>query len=121
MKAQVKAVMATQVPPDDDDESLHEFFLYWYFFTEDPQEREDPRRTRPAVWVRFGEVSHLKAIQFHYPDARLGPSSSYTEALIFTETWDTAKQLAENVSALLIQEQEETIGEIIEEDTLEDI
>ncbi len=123
MKAEVQTVMATQVPPDDEEQGLHEFFLYWYRFTDRP-ELVDPAlsaRTRPAVWVRFREISHLETLQAHYSEARLGPSSSYTEALIFSESWEEAKQLQKSIATLLAQDEEETLGDLIAEDTLEDL
>ncbi len=121
MKATVKAVMAAQVPPDEEDEALHEFFLYWYRFTEGSLPASGSLRTRPAVWVKFGEVAHLEAIQANYHEAKLGPTSSYTEGLIFTETYEEAEQLTRKVATLLAQDEEETLNDILKEDTLEDI
>ncbi len=123
MKADVYAVMATQVPPDEEDEGLHEFSLYWYRFTDNPAS-VDPRlsaRTRPAVWVRFKEISQLETLQGSYPEARLGPSSSYTEALIFSESWEEAKQLQKKVATLLSQNEDDTLKGLLAEDTLEDL
>jgi hypothetical protein len=125
MKARVEAVWAIKTPPDDEAEGLHEFSLYWYRFSQDPQEVDPAFRTpaRPAVWVKFGRLEHLERIQSGYPEATLGPVSSYNEALIFTENWEEAQALQKKVAAFLEEEEEDDdgMGEILKEDTMEDL
>jgi len=120
MKLLVEPVWALQVLPDDEDEDLHEFALSWYRFTPDSDWVEPTLKSspRPAVWVRFGTVEHLARLQAGFPEARLGPSSKYTEALIFSENWQAAHSLRERILDAL--QEEDGMDEVIREDTLED-
>jgi hypothetical protein len=124
MSLNVEAVWAIRVVPDDEAEELHEFGLAWYRFTHDPSQLDPVLKipAKPAVWVRFGQVGHLELIQADFPEAKLGPSSRYTEAILFAESWDKAKNLKEKVLDLLEgeEEEEEGMGKIIREDTMED-
>ncbi|HET6371386.1 MAG TPA: hypothetical protein VFG95_09320 [Nitrospiria bacterium] len=123
MNAKIEAVWALRVAPDDEAEDLHEFGLAWYRFTNDPT-LVDPvikSPARPAVWVRFGRVEHLERMQRSYPDAKLGPSSRFTEGLIFAENWDRARALVSEVASRLKgADEDDSMGQAIREDTLED-
>jgi len=119
---QVKAVWASRVPPDEEVEDLYEFSLYWYRFFEELGSR--PSNCRPAVWIEFSRIEHLKRIQINYPEATLGPSSSYTQGLIFTETFQDAQTVQEKVLSLLQNEEtfeENELYNIIQSDSMEDL
>lgn len=125
MKARVESVWAMKTPPpDDEDETLHEFSLHWYRFSQDPDEVDPDFRSpsRPAVWVKFGHFEHLQKMQSGFPEATLGPVSSYTEALIFTESWNEAEALQKKVALFLEGgAEEDEMEEINKEDTMEDL
>jgi hypothetical protein len=123
MKPKIEAVWALRVAPDDEAKDLHEFGLAWYRFTDDP-DSVDPiikAPPRPAVWVRFGQVEHLDRMQRSYPEAKLGPSSRYTEGLIFAENWEGARALESEVASRLKGgDEDDSMDQAIREDTLED-
>lgn len=118
----VEAVWAVKVVPDDEAEGLHEFALAWYRFTEDPAEVDPILKipAKPAVWVKFSKADHIELMQSSFPDAKLGPSSSFTEALLFADNWARAKELQKRVTVALKEEEGEEMGQILKEDTLED-
>jgi hypothetical protein len=123
MKPKVKAVWALRVAPDDEAEDLHEFGLAWFRFTEGPASVDPVIKApaRPAVWVRFGGVEHLDKMQRIYPEAKLGPSSRYTEGLIFADDWERALTLENEVASRLKGgEEDDPMDQAIREDTLED-
>lgn len=131
MKANIEAVLAIRVPPPDDEEAeegLHEFALLWYRFV-DPVSADMDRISNPlaraAVWIRFGAVEQLERIQTYYPEAPLGPVSSFTEALLFAESWDRAQTVKETVITLLQKDEnddeENEMMEFLKKDTLEDL
>jgi len=118
----VETVWALRVPPDDEAEDLHEFALAWYRFSTEPGGLDPTfkQSARPAVWVRFGNAEHLERFQAGFPEAKLGPSSRFTEALILLESWKDATALQPKVLRLLGEEREEGLERIIRQDALED-
>lgn len=118
----VEAVWAVKVVPDDEAEGLHEFSLSWYRFTKDPSDVDSVIKApaRPAVWVKFSKMDHLEEMQLRFPDAKLGPASSFTEALLFADTWARAQELQKKVAAALKGEEEDEMGRILKEDAMED-
>jgi hypothetical protein len=118
----VQAVWVVKVVPDDEAEELHEFSLSWYRFTNDPAEIDPTLKipARPAVWVKFSKVEHLELMQSDFPDAKLGPASSFTEALLFADDWDRAQALQKKVTAVLKGEDGDEMGRILKEDAMED-
>ncbi len=117
----VRFIWAEKVPPDDQAEGLHEFGLSWYRFAEEPSGLDPSLAPVPAVWVKFDAVEQLEIIQARFPEAKLGPASSFTEALIFAENRERAKTLQKNLIALLgSREDDAAMEEILREDTMED-
>jgi hypothetical protein len=114
---QVEVVHAIQTRPDDEDPNLHEFGLFYYELTEAEAEVDCGIGEKPAVWVRFSDVSQIETLQFHCPDAKLGPSHSFTEALVLTDSLDAAKKLCKKIEHLFVDAQ---MKEMFGEDTLED-
>ncbi|MEK7285746.1 MAG: hypothetical protein AAB035_00390 [Nitrospirota bacterium] len=108
----VDVVYAIQTRPDDEDPLLHEFGLLYFEFAE-----LETDRAKPAVWVRFSDVNQIETLQFHCPDAKLGPSAAFTEALILTDSLDAANALCKKIEHFLTDAQ---MKEIFGEDTLED-
>ncbi len=123
MTANIKATWAVQVPPDDENPDLHEFFLLYYRFsdTEDDIDPDFMLPARPVVAMKFREIEQLKKIQNQFPEAKLGPSSAFTEGLIFTQNWEEAKQLEEKVRLIFRETDDDEIDAIHAEDTLEDL
>ncbi|MBI3805031.1 MAG: hypothetical protein HY282_14870 [Nitrospirae bacterium] len=119
----IQTVWAVKVVPDDEDEALHEFALSWYRFTKDSAETDPVLKipARPAVWVKFSKVDHIELMQSNFPEAKLGPASSFTEAILFTESWEKAQALQKKIYGVLRDEEEEDeMGQILKEDTMED-
>ena len=118
----VQAVWAVKVVPDDEAEGLHEFSLAWYRFTTDPGDIDPTLKVpaRPAVWVKFSKVEQLELMQSSFPEAKLGPAGSFTEALHFADNWARAQELQKRVAAALKDEEEDDMGRILKEDTMED-
>jgi hypothetical protein len=118
----IEAVWAVKVVPDDEAEGLHEFSLSWYRFTKDPAEVDPTLKipARPAVWVKFSKVEQLELMQSSFPEAKLGPAGSFTEALHFADNWARANELQKRITATLKEEEEEEMGKILKEDTMED-
>ncbi|MFI5303750.1 MAG: hypothetical protein ACHQYP_03035 [Nitrospiria bacterium] len=119
----VKLVWALKIAPQDDLEGVHELGLGWYRF-EDEKGHSDQslhQAARPAVWVKFNHSEQLERIQNAFPEAKLGPAASFTEALIFAESWDTGKTLEKKVHLLLEGEKEgDDMEAFFREDTMED-
>lgn len=119
----IKAVWAVRVVPEDEDETLHEFALAWYRLTEDPDDVDPNLKipAQPAVWVKFSKFEQLESMQAHFPEAKLGPVSSYTEAILFAESPEAARALQKKVyGALRDEEEEDEIDRLLKEDTMED-
>ncbi len=118
----VQAVWAEKVTPDNPAGDLHEFFGAYYRLTPERPwtDAAIKAEAEPAVWVRFERVEQLERLQAGYPEARLGPVSSYTEALLITETWDEAQKLRDRVAALFEAEEAGEMDELLKEDTMED-
>lgn len=123
MSPKIETTWAFQVPPNEETEDLHEFALVWYRFSGDSTE-VDPVLKRPAlpvVWIRFGKVEELEQIQRHFPEAKLGPSSRFSEGLLIAQSWEEAQELEKRVRAMFRpDEASKALGEVIEEDTMED-
>ena len=119
---EVQAVWAVKVVPDDEAEALHEFSLSWYRFTKDPAEVDPTLKVpaRPAVWVKFSKVAQLELMQSSFPDAKLGPAGSFTEALHFADNWARVRELQKRIIVTLKEDEGEEIGKILKEDTMED-
>lgn len=119
----IQLVWTLRVAPQDENETLHEFGLSWYRFE---QKRDDfeisvQKEIRPAVWIRFSRIEQLERIQGAYPDAALGPASSFTEALLFSENLETGEALKKKVTLLLQMEKEiDEMDALLREDTMED-
>lgn len=115
-------------PPDDDGDShesgasaLHEFGLSWYRFSQAMPATVGRYPAVAAVWIRFRAVSELETIQTYFHEAKLGPAGSFTEALVFADSWKGAEALHRRIVALVEREREaDDLGEIIKEETLED-
>lgn len=119
----IETVWAVKVIPDDEAEDLHEFALSWYRFSDNPADTDPTLKVpaKPAVWIKFSKVEHLELTQSTFPEAKLGPASSFTEALLFTETMEKAKALQKKVKEVLRGEDEEDeMGRILKEDAMED-
>ncbi|MBI3593603.1 MAG: hypothetical protein HY200_01455 [Nitrospirae bacterium] len=119
----IQLVWTLKVAPKDENETLHELGLSWYRFE---QKRENfefslQKKIRPAVWIQFSQIEQLERIQGVYPDAALGPASSFTEALLFAENQETGETLKKKVTQLLQMENEiDEMDALLREDTMED-
>ncbi len=120
----IKLIWALKIAPQDDAvENSHEFGLSWYRFEDDigAFEKSLQQSVHPAVWIRFSQIEQLERIQGAYPEAKLGPASSFTEALLFAENWEQGKALEKKATLLLEMEKEvDEMEAILREDTLED-
>jgi hypothetical protein len=119
----IQTVWAVKVMPDDEAEELHEFSLSWYRFAKDPAEVDPVLKipAQPAVWVKFSKLEHLERMQSDFPEARLGPAGSFTEGILFAESWEKAEALQKKVDAVLRGGgKEDEMGKIIKEETMED-
>ena len=119
----IQTVWAVKVMPDDENEDLHEFALSWYRFSKDPAEIDSALKVpaKPAVWVKFSKLEQLELVQSNFPEAKLGPASSFAEAILFAESWEKAQALRKKVYAVLRDEEEaDEMGQILKEDTMED-
>jgi hypothetical protein len=118
-----KTVWAIRVPPDDEDDTLHEFFLLYYRFS-DSAEESDPHvglPAEPAVFIRFQNIDQLKRFQAQFTEAKLGPSSAFTEGILFTKSWEEAILLQKKVCSVLLEDSDDEIADAHAEDALEDI
>ena len=119
----IQTVWAVKVVPDDEAEDLHEFGLSWYRFAKEPTEIDPALKipAKPAVWVKFSKLEQLELMQSSFPEAKLGPAGSFTEGILFAESWEKAQALQKKVNAVLRDEAEEDeMGKIIKEETMED-
>jgi len=119
----IQTVWAVKVMPDDEAEDLHEFGLSWYRFSKDPAAIDPVLKipAKPAVWIKFSKLEQLELTQSNFPEAKLGPAASFTEGILFAESWEKAQLLQKKVSrALRDEEEEDEMGEILKEDTMED-
>jgi hypothetical protein len=118
----IQTVWAVKVMPDDEAEQLHEFGLSYYRFATDSTETDPVLKipARPAVWVKFSKVDQLELMQTSFPEAKLGPAGSFTEAILFAESWEKSEALQKKVQAALRGEGEDEMGKIIKEETMED-
>ncbi len=119
----IKRVLAVKVPPQEDGEGIHELGLTWYRFEDKIENSDMPFKesARPAVWIKFSQVEQLERIQGAYPEAKLGPASSFTEALIFAENWEKGDELQKKVTLLLQNTGEvDEMEAMLREDTMED-
>jgi hypothetical protein len=118
-----KLVWALKVSPRDDAEGLHELGLSWYRFENEIKHFEESLQpsARPAVWIKFSQIEQLDRVQRAYPEVKLGPADSFTEALIFSENWEEGEELEKTVLILLEKgdENDEMEG-ILREDSMED-
>ena len=112
---QVTIVWAIREQPDDEDTDLREFGLFYFRLIESAAPPEEA--ATPAVWVRFSDVSQIEMLQFHCPEARLGPSHSFTEGLVLTEHLEEAEALCKKLERLNLTAE---MKEILDEDVMED-
>ena len=112
---QVTLVWSIREQPDDEDTDLHEFGLFYFRLVESITPPEDS--AIPAVWVRFTEVSQIETLQFHCPDARLGPAHSFTEGLVLTQTVEEAQALCKKLERIFLDAE---MKELLDEDVMED-
>ena len=123
---EIRTVWAEKsAPPDGDDESavpaLHEFGLSWYRFSQIAPATVGRYPAVAAVWIRFRALSELETIQTYFPEAKLGPAASFTEALIFADDWKGGEALHCRLVALVERQQAAAeMDKIIKEETLED-
>ncbi|MFY9270689.1 MAG: hypothetical protein WAO55_13185 [Candidatus Manganitrophaceae bacterium] len=118
----IQTVWAVKVVPDDENDHLHEFALSWYRFTSDSTETDPVIKlpAQPAVWVKFSKVDQLEKMQSSFPEAKLGPASSFTEAILFAESGKAAGALRERVETLLRDEEgPDLLGEILKEEMID--
>lgn len=119
----IQTVWAVKVVPDDEAEGLHEFGLSWYRFANNSTETDPVLKipAKPAVWVKFSKLEHLELMQSDFPEAKLGPAGSFTEGILFAESWEKAEALYKKVQTVLRGEEgEDEMGKIIKEETMED-
>lgn len=119
----IETVWAVKVEPDDENDDLHEFGLSWYRFSGDPAAIDPVLKVpaRPAVWVKFSRLEHLELVQSNFPEAKLGPAASFTEAILFVGSREEAYALQKKVEALLRgDEEDDEMGRILKEDAMED-
>lgn len=119
----IQTVWAVKVVPDDEAEGLHEFGLSWYRFAKEPTETDPVLKipAKPAVWVKFSKLEQLERMQSDFPEAKLGPAGSFTEGILFAESGEKAETLLKRVRAVLGgEEEEDEMGKIIKEETMED-
>ncbi len=109
---EVKIIFAIREQPDDEDTDLHEFGLFYFRLVES----EEVSAT-PAVWVRFSDSSQIETLQFHCPDARLGPSHSFSQALVLTKDTEEAEVLCKKLTRLFMDAE---MKELLDEDVMED-
>jgi len=112
---QVTMVWAIREKPDDEDTTLHEFGLFYFSLIESTTAPVDG--ATPAVWVRFSDSSQIETLQFHCPDARLGPSHSFTEGLVLTEHLEEAEALCKKLEKISL---DAVMKEMLDEDVMED-
>jgi hypothetical protein len=120
----IKLIWAFKIAPQDDEaKNSHEFGLSWYRFEDEIGyfEKSLQQSVRPAVWIKFSQIKQLERIQGAYPEAKLGPADSFTEALLFAENWEQGKALEKKVTLLLEMEKEvDEMEAILREDSMED-
>ncbi len=114
---QVAVIQVIQVSPDDENPDLHEFGLRYFKFMETGLKPDPVEGAKPALWVRFSEVSQIETLQFHCPEAKLGPSHAFTEALVITESVEEAGRLRKKIGTLFADAQ---MQEVFGEDDMED-
>ena len=112
---QVKVVWAVREKPTEDATYIHEFNLFYFSLVESDIPPSD--KAVPAVWVRFSESSQIETLQFHCPNARLGPSHSFTEGLVLTENVEEAEALCQKLAQIFLDAE---MKEVFDEDTMED-
>jgi len=112
---QVKIVWAIREQPDDEDTDLHEFGLFYFRLIE--LEAPPEEMAIPAVWVRFTNVSQIETLQFHCPDARLGPAHSFTGGLVLTKNQEEAEMLCKKLNQIFMDAE---MKEMLDEDVMED-
>lgn len=112
---QVTIVWAIQEQPDDEDTDLREFGLFYFRLIESSPPPEESATA--AVWVRFSDSSQIETLQFHCPDARLGPSHAFTEALVLTKDWQEAEVVCKKLNQVFMDAE---MKEILDEDVMED-
>jgi hypothetical protein len=112
---QVTIVWAIREQPDDEDTDLCEFGLFYFRLIESSSPPEESATS--AVWVRFSDSSQIETLQFHCPDARLGPSHAFTEGLVLTKDKDEAEALCKKLNQVFMDAE---MKEILDEDVMED-
>ena len=128
---EIQTVWAEKCPPPDDEcdgdgdksgtPALHEFGLSWYRFSQTAPATVGRYPAVAAVWIRFRALSELETIQTYFHEAKLGPAASFTEALIFADSWKGAEALHRRIVALIERERTaDDLGEAIKEETMED-
>jgi len=119
---QVTVVFAIREQPDDEDTNLHEFGLIYFRLIESATFSETT--AVPAVWVRFSDVRQIEMLQFHCPDARIGPSHSFTEGLVLTKDLEEAEALCKKLGRGFAgpgkKNMDIEMKEMLDEDVLED-
>ncbi len=114
---QLKVIYAVQAIPDDEDPELHEFGLRYFRFIEAEPDVNCPDGGKPAVWIRFSDVSQIETLQFHCPEAKLGPSHAFTEALVTIASIEEAEKLSKKIGQIFTDAE---MKEVFDEDTMED-
>lgn len=123
----IKQIWAVKVRPDEEAEDLHEMGLSWYRFSDQPllSDPELQKIARPGVYIQFNRIEELERVLASYPEAKLGPASAFTEALLFVENWEKGVETCRKVRHLL-QEGErgdthDEMDRLLREDTMEDL
>jgi hypothetical protein len=120
---EIKLVWTIKEAPQEQNEELHELGLGWYRFKQNPGdfEKSIQAKARPAVWIHFSQIEELDRIQGAFPDAPLGPASSFTEALIFADSLEEGEALKKRITRLLEGNREvDEMEALLREDTMED-
>ena len=119
----IKLVWVLKVAPQEKNLRLHEFGLSWYQFEEKIEnfEKSLQHNARPAVWIEFSKIEQLERIQGAFSNVKLGPATSFSEALIIENKQEKAEEIMKRTLCILNTENEvDEMEVILREDSLED-
>ena len=119
----IKLIWSIKIPPQDDLNGLHELGLSWYRFEEKIEnfEKKLQNAALPAVWIKFNRIEQMERLQSVYPEAKLGPATSFNEALIFADSLEHGEEIRKKVTSLFEMGKEvDEMEAVFREDSMED-